>query len=188
MRVLLPADLTYVGEAHGIPYDGASPLSGTTTGGGGANNGYTDPGMVFQLRPNGDGTWQGAMPYAFCMVLACGDGYRPPHIIRVGPRQQLTMWLPERHLRQEHHQKTTTKYNHAEHEHNRACQEEVMHIGRLCSGSHERVGRGNAAANAMTGELIFGKCAHYRVWVSSDDAPPTLLERLLVHSQRVDFG
>jgi len=51
--------LAYAGQASGAPYDGTSPLYGTTIGGG-ANN----KGIAYQLRPNGSG-WSYSVIHSF---------------------------------------------------------------------------------------------------------------------------
>lgn len=64
------AGLTYAGAASGAPYDGNSPLFGTTTAGGIAG------GTAFQLTPGG-GTWSEAVIYNFCSQSDCEDGLNP---------------------------------------------------------------------------------------------------------------
>jgi len=65
--------LTYVGAASGIPYDGVSPLFGTTTDGG-AHAG----GTAFELTNDG-GSWSETIIYNFCSKVAgvCRDGRIP---------------------------------------------------------------------------------------------------------------
>lgn len=64
------AGLTYAGAASGAPYDGTSPLYGTTAGGG--PNG---DGTVFELTRNG-GQWTETVIYNFCSTggASCTDG------------------------------------------------------------------------------------------------------------------
>jgi len=59
----IPNALTYAGQASGAPYDGTSPLYGTTIEGG-ANNG----GVVFALVPPAPGkrTWKEKVIHDFC--------------------------------------------------------------------------------------------------------------------------
>ena len=64
--------LTYQGAATGVPFDGTSPLYGTTEFGGSNNNG-----TVYQLTLSGD-AWNLTTLYTFCNALAnCLDGSRP---------------------------------------------------------------------------------------------------------------
>jgi uncharacterized repeat protein (TIGR03803 family) len=67
--------VTYAGAASGAPYDGVSPLYGTTSfGGNGANPGS---GVVFSLTPHG-GAWQESVLYSFCPDLdTCAGGNQP---------------------------------------------------------------------------------------------------------------
>jgi uncharacterized repeat protein (TIGR03803 family) len=67
------AGLTYAGAASGAPYDGVSPLYGTTAAGG-ANS----EGTVFSLVLNGS-QWTEAILYNFCSQggSACSDGAGP---------------------------------------------------------------------------------------------------------------
>jgi uncharacterized repeat protein (TIGR03803 family) len=62
--------LAYAGASSGMPYDGASPLYGTTLEGG--NGG----GIIYQLVPNG-GAFTGTTLYQFCSVAGCADGEFP---------------------------------------------------------------------------------------------------------------
>jgi uncharacterized repeat protein (TIGR03803 family) len=64
------AGLTYAGAAAGQPYDGMSPLYGTTFVGGKRNYG-----VVFALSPN-SGTWTESVLHSFCKP-GCGDGASP---------------------------------------------------------------------------------------------------------------
>jgi uncharacterized repeat protein (TIGR03803 family) len=60
--------LTYRGAASGVPYDGASPLYGTTAGGG-----ATSEGVVFSLAPL-HGVWTETAIHSFCQAKNCADG------------------------------------------------------------------------------------------------------------------
>lgn len=64
--------LTYQGAATGAPYDGVSPLYGTT------NSGGTGAGTVYMLMPKG-GKWKETDLYAFCPngTDGCNDGRFP---------------------------------------------------------------------------------------------------------------
>ena len=70
--------LTYQGAAAGQPYDGVSPLYGTTDVGGDTNNG-----VVYKLRPNGD-HWKYRVLYSFCPLNGCADGAIPNDVIADG--------------------------------------------------------------------------------------------------------
>jgi uncharacterized repeat protein (TIGR03803 family) len=63
--------LTYTEAASGKPYDGFSPLYGTTLEGGA--NGV---GAVYQLTNSG-GNWSGSTIYSFCSAANCADGQFP---------------------------------------------------------------------------------------------------------------
>jgi uncharacterized repeat protein (TIGR03803 family) len=63
--------LTYLGAASGVPYDGISPLYGTTEQGG-ANG----QGAAFQLTQSG-GQWSESTIYDFCAQSQCADGAQP---------------------------------------------------------------------------------------------------------------
>ena len=65
--------LTYQGAASGLPYDGVSPLYGTTFQGGSHAKG-----ALYQLTPSG-GTWTESVVYSFCSQggSACTDGATP---------------------------------------------------------------------------------------------------------------
>jgi uncharacterized repeat protein (TIGR03803 family) len=67
------AGLTYAGAASGVPYDGESPLYGTTASGG-ANN----AGTAFKLSQSG-GQWIESVLHDFCSEggAACTDGKLP---------------------------------------------------------------------------------------------------------------
>lgn len=68
--------LTYAGAASGAPYDGASPLYGTTEFGGAHSDGATFGGVVYSLAPVG-GAWQQTVLYGFCALKNCKDGAHP---------------------------------------------------------------------------------------------------------------
>jgi uncharacterized repeat protein (TIGR03803 family) len=75
-----PFAITYEGAASGAPYDGVSPLYGTTNEGG-ANGG----GTVFQLVDNG-GTWSENVIHSFCAGTRCAQGTRPGYALVSGPQ------------------------------------------------------------------------------------------------------
>jgi uncharacterized repeat protein (TIGR03803 family) len=64
-----PSGLSYAGAASGTPYDGVSPLYGTTFGGGGAEG----EGVIFELKP-GRKTWTETVLHSFCSLANCADG------------------------------------------------------------------------------------------------------------------
>jgi len=65
--------LTYRGADTGLPYDGVSPLYGTTGLGG-----WNDAGIVFELTPNKGGHgWKERVIYTFCARSQCADGGAP---------------------------------------------------------------------------------------------------------------
>lgn len=67
------AGLAYAGQASGSPYDGVSPLYGTTYQGG------TQPaslGVVFEIQPKGK-RWDEKVVYSFCAQNLCADGSWP---------------------------------------------------------------------------------------------------------------
>ena len=68
--------VTYEGAATGTPYDGVSPLYGTT------NSGGTGYGTVFALAPQGT-KWKETDLYAFCPDggNGCADGREPGQLI-----------------------------------------------------------------------------------------------------------
>lgn len=71
--------LTHAGRESGLPYDGVSPLYGTTTRGGGKFGG-----VAYSLTPRGNGKWSEDVVYKFCReVDSCADG--------AGPIERLTM-------------------------------------------------------------------------------------------------
>ncbi|MBV9571871.1 MAG: hypothetical protein JO056_11580 [Alphaproteobacteria bacterium] len=65
------AGLTYRGAAEGLPYDGTSPLYGTTFVGG--STGY---GTAYSLTPKGK-SWREQVLYTFCTQASCTDGGEP---------------------------------------------------------------------------------------------------------------
>jgi uncharacterized repeat protein (TIGR03803 family) len=65
------ARLTYLGADSGQPYDGTSPLFGTTSLGG-----WNDAGIVFELKPDGH-AWKERVLYTFCSQQPCADGGAP---------------------------------------------------------------------------------------------------------------
>ncbi len=75
-----PVDgLTYAGAAKGLPYDGTSPLYGTTQRGG------YDYGVVFSLTPSESGSWQEELLHVFCPKTnpqggSCPDGGTPSYM------------------------------------------------------------------------------------------------------------
>lgn len=71
-----PNSLTYLGASTGVPYDGVSPLFGTTLDGGNSNQ----AGVAFALTPNGD-SWDETILYTFCSQHDCKDGGRPQGLI-----------------------------------------------------------------------------------------------------------
>src|SRR5206468_6873828 len=72
----MPASgLTYAGAAAGLPYDGSSPLFGTTMWGA---NPYAWAGVVYQLTPATDRTlWRYRVIHGFCREQNCADGFLP---------------------------------------------------------------------------------------------------------------
>jgi uncharacterized repeat protein (TIGR03803 family) len=68
--------LTYAGAAAGLPYDGASPLYGTTYDG----DHHNPFGSVFQLTSDGS-KWSQQKLYSFCPQGVCADGSYPSRII-----------------------------------------------------------------------------------------------------------
>ena len=68
--------LSYAGSASGAPYDGTSPLYGTTFTGGAHGDGNRG-GVVYRLTPAGGGAWQEASLYDFCAEDGCADGEGP---------------------------------------------------------------------------------------------------------------
>jgi len=65
------ASLSYAGKESGAPYDGSSPLYGTTF-----QAGANKQGVAFKLTP-GTPLWTEQVLYAFCAVSACADGASP---------------------------------------------------------------------------------------------------------------
>lgn len=66
--------LTYLGAQSGTPYDGKSPLYGTTIYGGENNAGYS--GTVYALARAGK-NWQETIVWQFCGQANCADGSQP---------------------------------------------------------------------------------------------------------------
>lgn len=80
--------LTYQGAASGTPYDGASPLYGTTMYGGENNAGFS--GTVYQLEPTATKRWKEKVIYQFCAVTtSCTDGSRPEDGLAVDAKGNL---------------------------------------------------------------------------------------------------
>jgi uncharacterized repeat protein (TIGR03803 family) len=67
----LVSPLSYAGKNSGAPYDGVSPLYGTTVDGGANTHG-----TVFALTPGGK-SWTLTTLYAFCALANCADGAFP---------------------------------------------------------------------------------------------------------------
>ena len=65
------SELTYQDAQGGAPYDGTSPLFGTTTGGGSHGNG-----VVFRLAFGRHATAEQVL-YSFCALIDCTDGIHP---------------------------------------------------------------------------------------------------------------
>lgn len=63
--------LAYQGQASGNPYDGTSPLFGTTSLGGARNTG-----IVFKFAP-AKGKWTETVIHDFCVADTCPDGFDP---------------------------------------------------------------------------------------------------------------
>jgi uncharacterized repeat protein (TIGR03803 family) len=69
--------LTYAGQTSGLPYDGTSPLYGTTNFGGKYNSSLG--GTVFTLTPDqATGTWKEKVLYSFCSSASCAPQLPPP--------------------------------------------------------------------------------------------------------------
>jgi uncharacterized repeat protein (TIGR03803 family) len=66
--------LAYQGAASGAPYDGTSPLYGTTLYGGENNAGFS--GTVYEIKPAGR-KWKETVVYQFCAQANCADGSQP---------------------------------------------------------------------------------------------------------------
>jgi uncharacterized repeat protein (TIGR03803 family) len=79
------AGLTYMGELSGAPYDGVSPLYGTTEFGGAHGQG-----LAYRLTPptNG-GKWSFAPIYNFCSLANCADGALPWQSLTMDTRGNL---------------------------------------------------------------------------------------------------
>jgi uncharacterized repeat protein (TIGR03803 family) len=73
-----PFAITYEGTGSGVPYDGVSPLYGTTNEGG-ANGG----GAVFQVVDNDD-TWSEKAIHSFCGRPNCPGGWKPGYSLVSG--------------------------------------------------------------------------------------------------------
>jgi uncharacterized repeat protein (TIGR03803 family) len=56
----------------GLIFDHAGNLYGTAVGGG-----HHGAGVVFELKPNGNGSWTESVLYKFCALTNCADGYYP---------------------------------------------------------------------------------------------------------------
>jgi len=67
--------LTYQGAATGMPYDGTSPLYGTTLYGGENNAGFS--GTVYELKPGSGKKWKERVIYQFFAQTNCVDGSQP---------------------------------------------------------------------------------------------------------------
>lgn len=78
-----PFELSYAGQATGMPYDGKSALYSTTIAGG-ANG----SGTVFSMTPGSSG-WQFQDLYNFCSASACSDGSLPHAGVIVDPSGNL---------------------------------------------------------------------------------------------------
>lgn len=73
----VPIELTYQGAASGAPYDGISPLYGSTVFGGTSS---IDAGTVFQLTFK-NGKWSEKVLYSFCSQTDCTDGMWPAYAL-----------------------------------------------------------------------------------------------------------
>jgi len=77
--------LTYAGESSGQPYDGVSPLYGTTLYGGAYKSG-----TVFSLTPKtGTKKWAERVLYSFCAQSDCVDGMWPAAVPAIDERGNL---------------------------------------------------------------------------------------------------
>ncbi|MBV9992404.1 MAG: hypothetical protein JOZ72_14075 [Alphaproteobacteria bacterium] len=79
----VPVELTYEGAASGVPYDGISPLYGSTQFGGTSGNG-----AIFQLTPKRGG-WGEKVVYSFCAQTNCADGQWPAYALFFGAGAKL---------------------------------------------------------------------------------------------------
>jgi uncharacterized repeat protein (TIGR03803 family) len=74
----LSTGLTYAGAETGAPYDGISPLYGSTSGGGhGGDANDAGTGTIFELTPTAHGSWKHKIINNFCVdakLPRCGDG------------------------------------------------------------------------------------------------------------------
>lgn len=81
--------LAYAGSSSGAPYDGHSPLYGTTYNGG-ANenmNTFIAGGTIFEVKQV-RGQWRQKVLYNFCNQSGCADG-NIPHSVVMGPDGKL---------------------------------------------------------------------------------------------------
>ncbi len=67
--------LSYAGAENGMPYDGVSPLYGTTRSGGPSDNG-----TAYRLVLK-DGQWSQKLVYGFCSEMGCTDGGLPGSLL-----------------------------------------------------------------------------------------------------------
>jgi uncharacterized repeat protein (TIGR03803 family) len=68
--------LSYQGKTGGQPYDGVSPLYGTTIYGGENNGGFS--GVIYRMAPvEGKSKWKEQVLYQFCALSNCADGSQP---------------------------------------------------------------------------------------------------------------
>ena len=74
------SDLAYAGKSSGAPYDGTSPLYGTTS-----QAGAHREGVVFSIVPGG-GSWSEQVLYDFCALANCADGAGPTAGLLVDPQ------------------------------------------------------------------------------------------------------
>ncbi len=83
--------LSYAGAASGAPYDGTSPLYGTTFSGGAFPDQFGNGGgTVFRLTPRSRNRWKEDVLYSFCPSNDCGEMQgRPSTGIYVGPSDNL---------------------------------------------------------------------------------------------------
>ncbi len=61
----------------GLVADASGDLYGITGRGGKYANGFVQGGTVFELSPNGDGTWTHTVLHNFCVKASCADGNLP---------------------------------------------------------------------------------------------------------------
>jgi len=74
------SDLAYTGKGSGAPYDGTSPLYGTTS-----QAGAHKQGVVFSITPNGQ-SWSELVLYDFCTLANCADGADPTAGLLIDPQ------------------------------------------------------------------------------------------------------